>query len=927
YRSAFTPQPSSVPLIPWPKAPSYSQKPQGEVVCAGEPILRENVLEFPLRCHHRDYRLRLEIGDGRELLFAAKGNVTRMRADYLPCALPKLRLGQPTKREGSGFIVPLPEVGAELSLRWECRNGNLILSLHLTKQAGDLRAFLQPQVTLEKTSGFPWLHFYDGQAVRPSVTPFRPCDVEGIYATLPMAAAWNTEDGLALALSPTTICGYLRRGMPSAHGVSLTVRTALAASESADYQFAVVPFVPADGVDGLAERYHAIQPAFFRIDREMDPGLAGNSFIEKTWENDAFQSRKAKWSFTEVARRARAGWCWFYHTGSSTGNWSIDSELLSHYPPVNLSYRGDAEFNRTAIEEVEEAVRRVQAAGITPACYISYWGERRLANLFQDSVIGPDESYNGIDTWPDYWKRGCQEHAFLADGGSYGKWLRRQARRFLEQHPSVNAFAFDLCGYPYQFRKSNSLGGLNVFDERGFYVPQVVALANLLDDLRTMPNGTGRRTGIAANVHLQLSSFNASFRVDNTIHEEQLLFTVQNTSMRRQQVRLYGEKPTCFYTMPPLDGNFLRKDEDPRLIRYSSAWLHHAQILMGLLYNIRQSAEILGCQESFRALREVQRVQRMGYRQVAGAVASSGLELARYGNEQQGTLVAVNLSPWEKPATLELERRLFTAHPVVGCAGSVVQVKDDSVSLGRVPPLDFLCLDILGNANEFPEYETTMVRRMDKTIVTLRFPAGGKASGLRLAGHPAVSLHAKEGETIFSPGEKMELIYANPRWQCSVDEVLKLDFLRDDHIQAEGEGAEVLAARIGEFLKLWCREHLDEGREFAVSSLPARVAVCVQSGVPASVSLQDGRVLIRGALPEVAAAVAEFLSVLEEKYPCDMPFGKQQPTSPLDWAATPRQTRFLKQGGLAGKPMSVQEIARDFRAFLQERNIQPAKGF
>ena len=187
--------------------------------------------------------------------------------------------------------------------------------------------------------------------------------------------------------------------------------------------------------------------------------------------------------------------------------------------------------------------------------------------------------------------------------------------------------------------------------------------------------------------------------------------------------------------------------------------------------------------------------------------------------------------------------------------------------------------------------------------------------------------HDIESETVFAPGEKVDLIYANPRWQCSVDEVLKLDFLQEDHIQAEGEGADALAARISEFLKLWCREHLDEGREFAVSPLPAKVAVCVQSGVPASISIQDGRVLIRGALPEVATAVAEFLFVLEEKYPCDMPFGKQQPTSPLDWAATPRQTRFLKQSGLVGKPMSVQKIARDFRAFLQENKIQPAEGF
>ena len=931
YHSAFTPQISPESLRPAPKAISYSWEPQGECVCTGEPVVRENSLELPLRCNHQDYRLRLEIGEGRDLLFAAKNNVTRMRADFLPSTLSRVRLGRPIRRDASALTVPLPDVETELALKWEYRNRQLTLALHLTKQSGDLRAFLQPKVTLEKITGASWLHFYDGQAVRPTIIPFRPCEVEGIYATLPMAAAWDGANGLALALSPTTICGYLKRGMPSSRSVSLTVRTVLAVGEHADYQFMVVPFIPGDGVDGLVENYHATYPGFFRIDKEIAPGLVTNNFIEKTWENASFQNRKEKWSFNEVARRARAGWCWFYHTGSSTGNWSIDPELLSHYPPINLPYRGDEEYNRTTIEDVEAEVRRVQAAGITPACYISYWGERRLANLFQDSVIRPDESYNGIDTWPDYWKKGCQEQVFLADGGSYGMWLRRQARRFLEQHPSVNAFAFDLCGYPYNFRKSNSLGGLNVFDEHGFFVPQAVALAHLLDDLRAMPNGTRKRTGIAANVHLQLSSFNASFRVDNTIHEEQLLLTLQNTSMRRQQVRIFGEKPTNFYLMPPLDGNFLKKTDDIRVVRYSSAWLHHAQILIGLLYNIRQGIEILGCRESFRALRELQRVQRLGYRQVAGVVASPGIEFARYGNDRQSTVVAVNLSPWEMPASLKLDRRLFTAFPVVGCAGSTVQAKGVSVSLGTVPPLDFLCLDILGNATELPEYEATMMRRLDRTFVTLRFPAGGKMSGLRLAGHPTITFSGQQIDmtrpVILPPGGTIELTYANPLWQCSTEELLQLDYLKDNHVKAEGDGAAPLAARIGEFLNLWSKEHLNEYRECIVSDLPAQITVCVQDGLQASISLQDGRVAIRGALPEVAAAVTDFLALLEEKYPCDMPFGKQQPTSPLDWGATPRQSRFIKQGDLIGKPMSVQELAREFRAFLQENKIHPTKGF
>ncbi|MBR7103778.1 MAG: hypothetical protein IKC65_02445 [Lentisphaeria bacterium] len=932
YHKPFTP--SALP----PQLTGIKAAPAKQVPLAwksGKPYLSRDkkALCFPLTRGKEKYTLEAACADGLPLIFSPKNASFNLRTPY--------QVDMPF------LSFELKKVSADTAELFNARRGVTLncrlirgkehcrLEMKITKGPSRFRAYLEPRVTL-RTTPHTWQYAFDGAEKRQIFLPFYPFEFEDVFMALPMAAAWNSSRGSALALTPDSLCSWMSRGMSSSYALFLKVRTVLNTGEKTGFNFDLLSFVPRYGENDAVDRYHALHPRFFRLDKKADPHIYGNIALQETWDNAAFRQRKALSSLPELNRRTRSTWCWYYYDGSSTGNFSADPELLAELAPINIRHLGDKNYHTGFFEKKTAEWTALKNMGINPGLYVSYWLDRRFQRYFAFSDYESKETYSGIDFWPQYWCRNVVDHAMLPSGTEYGTALRRQVQRLLDTVKSCNMISFDLCGYNYKFRQQNTLGGLNAFDEEGAFLQNSTALALLLDDIKKMKNHTRYRTAVAGNVDLHLSGFPSSFRQDNTIHEQQTLLTIQAEQLRRRQTRLQGERPTTLYNMPRLDGNFFG-DEDPRLLRYAALAAHHSHVLTGLLYNIRVNYEIFGVKESVLALDALRRTQDQGYRQTAGAVVSGDLELVRYGEISRGTIGVVNASPWKRSGTLVLDTAYFNAVPLAASEGKEITFDNSRIALKDIPPLSWQLIEFAAAVpGSSPlAYRSTLTRTPDKTEAVFTFTGSGFLKGLQIKTQEHETLHltfngrktARVPEKV-KAGDTLVITFGNPLWLTGADKVIAADYGKNGVVtlSAKGKNARIAAERIAEFFR-WYNAVTRQG--CPVKTVPAGGFIHVEetASSPAGISLTKNGILLKGNGDILPLLTDEYLKALENRYSWYGLFGTQQPTRFIDWAATGLQKRFLKRHGLCGKVVSVEKAAADFLRFLEEKKINPSEGF
>ena len=818
----------------------------------------------------------------------------------------------------------------------EGNGSSLRFRVRLAKGEKDGKAYLEVRTVLRR-HGSPWTRCFDGASVRSILRPFRPFAFDGLFLALPMAAAWNRSGGAALALAPESLCGWISRGMPEENAVGLTLRTVLRKEGEITFDFDLLSFDSVYGADDAVDRYHALHPAFFRLNPGINPDNYGNLAIQNVWKNAAYLSRAPHFSLRELTRRTRGSWAWFYYSGSSPGNWAADPELLNELAPVNLRHLGDGYFHEGHTRKVAAECAALKKNAVSSALYVSSWADRRFTRYFSDSLFESADTYNGITSWPQYWGRNAFDHIMLAWGTSYGKHLLRQCAGLLKNNPDCDTFAFDLCGYDYQFRKTNSLGGLNAFDEHGEYLPQVTALAELLDAMRRLENAAGSQTAVVANADVSLAGFPTAFRVANTLHEQQRILTLQSVQQRRRQTRLMGERPTTFYCMPPLTGNYFT-DEDPRLLRYAAVSEHQNHLLKGMLYNIRQNWEIFGVKESVEALDELLRTQSLGHRQTVGAKIEGRLEAVRYGEPHRGAIALVNSSPETQSATVTLDTAYYHAVPLVAAEGVRLDVENGVFQTDGIKPLSWRVVEFAGALPHpcAPRYSSTLSRTPDLTEISLTFKHPVLLKGMRIecrAGETLMlRLNGREISQIpdnAAAGDTLVIGFRNPIWLAPAREIISIPAEKETCIRLSGtgDGAENEIGRIAEFFRYHA---LMTGGKIRIEphAQPDEAHIqVIAADAPAGIGLRNGRVVLQGKRRFLPRLTGEYLKALEARYPLYGVFGTQQPTRPLDWTATPMQARFQKRHDLIGKTVSTQETASEFIRFLKEKGIQETQGF
>ncbi|MBE6376335.1 MAG: LamG domain-containing protein [Lentisphaerae bacterium] len=879
-----------------------------------------------LRCGGEDYILELSFGNGLPVVMDPGSSLTGIRVPYKLETLPLLTVTAP--QSGKDFASgSFPKYGTGFRMDFSLVGGRLQCALSLERKEAVLPAFLEIKLDLYKTGSEKWSHCFDGLSSRRIVQPFSPFSFNGVLTAMPLVMGFNRNSGMLLALTPESLCGELRRGMDKPDAISLKVRTAMSDTGKGSFTFEVIPFDPryaeADGVD----RFHAAHKEFYRFDPRVDPGIYGNIAMPLPWNNASYLQRRNEFSYQEISRRARSAWAWFYESGSNVGNWSANPDLMSEFAKTNIPYGGDAVNHRHFIAGRTKSINKYLAANVAPGLYISSWNDVRHTRLFPDSVITADESYNGIVYWPNYWKRGVTDQVMMPYFSSYQKWLIQQAQDLLNTHRTVSCFSYDLAGYFYTSRKKNNAGWLNAFDEKGAYLPHVTALAAFLDHLGKLSGGTGYRPAAAGNTDTSRAGTQSSARLSNTVHEQQFYQTVSDWNKLRQQTRLHGEKPTTFYFMPPTDGNCFG-DEAPELLRYSSVYLHHCRILLGVLFNIRQNGEIFGVKESVQSLDELARLQAMGYRQAVAGVCDTSLQLARYGEAGNGAVAVVNFHPVAQKGVLTLDSDYFGGTVLLAVNKKRITVKAGKVELPELPPLSFLAVDmpafLPGNSRDI-EYTSELLRDYDRTVWKIRFSGDHDISGLQISGKWKLKNLPVLPEKV---ADGTELIFEqhDPLWQSDADTVAAFDFVRDGFLRigANGEFAGEQSRKIVEFFRFYYRVH--RGGEPAVISGDTG-SVVIEEAENNSIKIEDGKVYIRGRRQDLAGITDVFLKVLERNYPHYGVFGWQHPTKPLDFGVTGMQRTFYRRSGIVGKTASTEIAAGEFFEYCRKNNIDPYKKF
>ena len=917
YHCAF--KPSHLPERFAP-VPSEKNQPPRCLLKPGKPAMRNAGTEVvvPLKYGNNNYELLISFANGYPLVLHPKRNLTSVRVNNIP-SLPRMVM-EDLKLTDTGITGRFAKYGTSFAWNFREENGVVTAVLELNRTGGFWHAYLEPRIAVRRLAG-PFSSAYDGWMTRQIRTPFLPFSFDDVMMALPLCAAWNGREGISIALTPDTLCGDLRRGMDDPETIFLKLRTAMKDVGKGKFTFEIAPFDSCYEEAEAIDAWHGRHRDYFGYNAAFDERCYGNITETLPWNTEAFRKRNSSFSYAEIARRSRAGWVWFYESGPSVGNWSADRELLDELPPINIPYGGDARQNLKWNKLRQQKIDAFEDAGVAAAPYISSWSERRTAGFFTDSVIDADESYNGIVFWPNYWKRGVVDQIMMPKFTSYGTFLRRQIDSLLKQHAEVNFFSYDLCGYDYRFRKSNSAGWLNAFDEGGAYLPHVTALGALLEELRHIKTADGHRITVTGNVDAARASFNTSSRIANTVHEQNYTETTQNWGKLRQQTRLHGERPTVFLPMPPVDGNFFGA-EDPRLLRYSAIWLHHSHILLGALFNIRQNSEIFGVKESVDALDPLLRLQSLGYRQSPRAQITADLLIARYGELEQGAWAVVNFHPAAKLGVLTMDSKMFGRTPIPAIDGRSIEIGPENHVRCDLQPLSFFSVETLGSAPAGQQIHctSTLKRDPDKVTWKLTFKQDTDLSGWRICkAFGSLPKRAAKGQTLI-------LVSADRRWSCTPDELQKTVNGFSGNViitvPSSKEGARA-GRRIAEFFRFGSKIN---GKKCKVAFADSG-NILLKTGEKESLALQNGKVVITARPKEFRRMTDLLLANLEKMYPYYSVFGKQQPVKPLDWTQTGLQKKFYERSKVIGRLRSTSEAAAEFRQYLQEKNENPYQKF
>ncbi len=975
YLDAFTPAPEALPVVPVaPAADATAAAPAAALsplAVDGPARVEDGRLVLPLAAGAARLNLDVEVGDGLPFILSSRG-LKLGRKDpvsedppiaALPWSAPELTASE----DGSWAVrARLERYGVTVRCTLEPQGDRLRLSVSLKHDGEFWRAPLEVRVAVRARGDRRWSGAFDGTADRAVGAPFLPFHAEGLANIFPLAAAWGNGPGVAMAHDPSTILSYLRQGMPAADTLESAWRTVLDPGQESRIGLDVFTFDPRYGSDDAVARYHRRYPGTFQPDPQVDPrvyegaavGLVSTSFYMPYTHKP---EKKAVFSVQELCRRANAGWEWYYGTGTSAGNWSIEPFLLEALPDTK------AKFGRGAPVADQKLWRlnkfdAMENKGIATGFYILTWMEQRYARYYHDAVIGPLDTDDGVSYLDNWWTSGIRDAITMPSWSRAGDLMRRQVRDILAGNPPVAAFCYDVFERDHRDRADRpDAGGARAFDERGAFTAHLAGMGALCDDIRRQRNGAGRTPGIIGNSHAWLAGFPGLFRVDAIIFEGRPFEFVANEHLLRHDARFLGAKHRCMYQGGGNDlmGNYYPEVEklDPAAVRLDVVAVRMQCFLRGFLNNTWSSPGMTyGVKEIAEGQQDLARTLRCGYRFATAAAVTTPLRVARYGEPACGVFAVVNPTLTPVASSLRIDCDYLGAVPVLAVDGAESTA---STGTGRALSLESLALRGLDYrlvetvaaiegvaADGGVRIEAGLSRTPDaRTLrMTLQGAAGGPAL-LRLGLAPGEVLQTLtvNGQTVTPERDDatrslaisgldlagtvtVECRLHDPRWLSTAAEVTAFPFIDrargPARVAYDDEAVVHEARRLAEYFQFWTRN--TPGVEPVTmkpqlvkpgDAIPAGPAVRLALHPPAGREtpvgiLRDGDGLTLWATDAAALRLLlnDLFAALDKVYPYVGVIGNQNLISTYDECSTQEQRALLHHAGLPGKAFSVQQL-------------------
>jgi hypothetical protein len=970
YVDAFTPEPETTPLTPTAVTPERpSEVPP--LTVAGAVRIEGDRLVLPLAAGAERFELGVEVGDGLPFILSSKG-IRLGRKELVTenppiTSLPLSEVEETAAENGTRAVrARLDRYGVTLVCTVEPQGDRLRLSVRLKHDSEFWRAPLEVRAAVRALGDTHWSGAFDGTGDRAVTAPFLPFHAEGLANIFPLTAAWGGGPGVAVAHDPATILSYLRQGMPADDTLESAWRTVLDPGQETKTELDVYTFDPRYGSDDAVARYHRRYPGTFQPDPNVDPrvyegaavGLVATTFWMPYTHKE---SKKGIFSAQELCRRANTGWEWYYGTGTSAGNWSIEPFLLEALP----DYKGQFGRGAPAADQKRWRLNKFEAMenkGIATGFYILSWMEQRYARYYHDSVIGPLDTNDGVSYIDNWWTRGIRDYLVMPSWSRAGELLRKEIRDILAENPPVSAFCYDVFERDHRDRADRpEAGGVRAFDERGAFTAHLAAMGKLCDDIRQQRTGTGRTPGIIGNSHAWQAGFPALFRADTIIFEGRPFEFVANEYLLRHDARFLGAKHRCMYQDGSSDlmGNYYPDVEklDPAAVRLDFVAVRMQCFLRSFLNNTWSSAGMTyGVKEIAEGQQDLARTLECGYDFVSAAAVDMPLRVARYGNPARGVFAVVNPTLEPVSSSLRIACDYLGAVPVLAVDGAELLKTSGNGSSLTLDTLDLRGLDyrlvdsiaaLEGVGSESAvRIEAGLARTPDSR--TLRMTLQGDVSGpvalriglapneilqtLTVNGNPvtpeldaATRSLAVAGIPLGEP-VTVECRLHDPRWLSPAADVTAFPFT-----DRAGSAAAIVyhdetvvseARRVAEYFRFWTRNtdgvepvtmkpQLVKPEDALPDGPTVRLGLQPPPGRDTSTGiLRDGAVLDVWA-PDAAALrilVNDLFAALDQVFPYVGVIGSPRLISEYDACSTKEQKALLHHAGLPGNTFSVQQL-------------------
>lgn len=910
-------------------------------------------VEFILSSDKHRYRGRFILNDGMPyLLYCEPGKqLGRERLDA-DAKHERLLLEQVT-REGDKTIKGR---ATKYNLHWELqfveKAGKLEFGLVISNEEQWHMLPLQAEITLSPADDQQWSGYFDGTGEKTGeIMNEKAFATQGIGMLFPVNAAWNNEQGIAIAFAPDSFFSWIQQGRKKQNEIVSAWRTVLNPQSTAEWEIKFYSFDPRYQSDDAIARYHDFYPQFFALDQNCDWRI----YTGSAYGTEAFYAKKywnanklEYFSGQEINRRIGNYWQWFYRSGESTGDWAITKFFNDNSPKFNGLF-GALPSIEVHQQSRNRSFKNLEELGIAQNFYFLPWFERRYAKYFTDSLINVFDVDNTQYYYDGWWRGGMRDYVVMPWATRAGDFFKNSIDLITEQYPEVDGFAFDVLEGNHRFRGHSDFNAERAYDQSGIFVDFMLAYAKIAEYIKMKRRDNGMKYTLAGNPHIWRSTYPALFRMDNIIFEGRYFEYINAGPQLRHVSRFMGSKRPSLYQSGRTDyvGNYY-----PNSMEFSEEQaaavtaVYHAQtFLRCLLNNLRPTPHLInGFEELQEGILDFKRLMRYEYNFVAGIESQKPIDVARYGYPESGIAVLVNPDLKSRQSEITIDCGYLESVPLLGVAGknemSSWRGTDLKISSSlSMEPLSWQLIDLaaalkFSQSGEIAYKSSFSTDGVGKRLICVfkQVPDGAVDLCLRLLPHekllqcqlnghqidPVLPLHLK-------PNDQLLLSVGDQRWQSAAEEVLDFPFLhKQTEIFCQTE-TEIAGQRLVEYFRFWSvNTPAQEKRVLnlrigdSTEQLDAEPAIFVSTIAPNKKSQEQGiwrhdeKLYIWAPQEKLTQLVDCVLDLLDQKYPNPGRFGYQNTDADFEFARV--NTQKTLQKNIAGKRYKIKKILPAFHS-------------